>query len=852
MAIIYLEAVGIGAIDAFSLAAGATKMEAVDGRPVNDDSKYVSATGGSNYQHFTVTQFRNIARVNANPRLVARARINYTDIGISEAMNGGVYLGGARTEVVLASYTDASAAPGPWTDYDQPMARPGGGSWLPSDLSSVEIFGRAPMSSTTSILHLSTLYLYVDVTLAERGYAFYGSRRLRLRRLPNGIIEARVPTLEFLDQELLDLMAISHPDLPSGSGRGAGVKPWERWPVLKLSSEVDWDSGQEIMQLLDLRDIVVRYWDVGKATKVSSDLTEGIPRLDSGNTRAWTRESAAWVFRADSIIAAIGSDSDKHDINGDLFESASANLIIQSVFKNGATNVFTGWTQSGAGSNGSAIAEDTTDNLFDSTVTTRSVKLTAGTPIHAADLQIQSTATESIPANTVGRVSIWRRDDSLKPTYWALQRSVDSKWWRDSDSTWQVAKTWNEFAVTTTARLRGISKQVDVGASATTLTLYIGIPTTGNVGQVNHIFHAQWESLKHATSAIVTDTVKVARAADLLTISNSSASRSWIAAHGTWRSRVRPSWSAADVTAAYKTVFFAGHDSSNYDWCYFDGANARWVFERKAAGVIYRAVKAASPETDTEYKIACRVTGADGELDLDPYTLSIFVDGVKGTDAVSAALREVGGASLNIGSRLTNGYGLAVSGYVEARAEETNRYRMFGLSNGNPGVTYQEIDFAIYPAGDGNLYVYESGVQVGSFGAYAANDILRVAVVGGIVKYYRNGNLLYTSGNAPVFPLILDAALNTANATVKDAVISGYLTDNVMSEVTEAVVWTSAVNATITGDDIQKTAGVDGVWDSGAASTKGIAGGEVHSFDGNIWGTESIQWCLADGAIARY
>lgn len=650
MAIIYLDAVSIGAFDAFTLAAGATKMEAV-ARPNDDTARYLSIGGvGSSFQHFKVTQYEGIVRVNSTPRLAARSRIFITDVGISEAMNGGFYLGGNRTEVTLASYFDASASPGPWTDYDQPLARPGGGSFVPDDFKTLEIYARAPMTASSSTLHLTTLYAYVDVTLSEKGYAAYAARMLRMRRLPGGVMQITIPSLEFLDHELLDMLALSHPGLPSATGRGAGVKTWERWPVVKLSSEPIWDTGEEICTVMDLRHFLCRWWDVGKSLKVTSDLTEGIPRLDGGNTRTWARSSAAWVYRADGTIAAVGSDSNKHDANGDLFEGARTNEVIESAFKNGAANTYTGWTQSGTGSNGSAIADDTTDLLFDTTVTSRSVKITSGTPIHAADLQLQATATASILANTVCRASVWHRDDSGAPLYYGIQRSVDSNWWRDSDQTWQAAKTWNAMTAST-SRARAKSKQINVGGSNTTLTLFVGVPTTGQAGQINHLFHAQIEQAKFASSTIATETVKVTRAADKLTWSNNAAIRAWIAEHSTFRGRARPWWDAADVTTVNKTIFYVGHDSNNYDWLYFDGANARWVYERKAGGVVYRAVKAASPIAETEYKIACRCTGSTAELDLTAYTISIFVDGTKGTDATAAALVEAGASDMEIGSK---------------------------------------------------------------------------------------------------------------------------------------------------------------------------------------------------------
>ena len=111
-------------------------------------------------------------------------------------------------------------------------------------------------------------------------------------------------------------------------------------------------------------------------------------------------------------------------------------------------------------------------------------------------------------------------------------------------------------------------------------------------------------------------------------------------------------------------------------------------------------------------------------------------------------------------------------GYVEITASETNTHRMFGLSNGNTNASYQDIDFALYAQAGGNLQIYEGGaLRVGSAGTYIPGDKLRVAVEGGIVKYRKNGALLYTSLVTPTYPLLVDTALYSQNATITSAVV---------------------------------------------------------------------------------
>jgi hypothetical protein len=112
-------------------------------------------------------------------------------------------------------------------------------------------------------------------------------------------------------------------------------------------------------------------------------------------------------------------------------------------------------------------------------------------------------------------------------------------------------------------------------------------------------------------------------------------------------------------------------------------------------------------------------------------------------------------------------------GYVELVASETTTGRMLGLSNGNTDLSFADIDFAVRLSSDSALMVYEAGTLRGTFGTYATGDIIRISVTAGVVRYYRNGSLFYTSTQTPTYPLLVDASLRHPGATLKDVVISG-------------------------------------------------------------------------------
>jgi YD repeat-containing protein len=200
--------------------------------------------------------------------------------------------------------------------------------------------------------------------------------------------------------------------------------------------------------------------------------------------------------------------------------------------------------------------------------------------------------------------------------------------------------------------------------------------------------------------------------------------------------------------------------------------------------------------------------------------------------AESVAWTNAGGVTVS-GSRLTKvgatGWGDAGAmstkaiasgdGYVEFTASETNTYRMLGLSHGDSNRDYTDIDFAIYPAADGQLYVYEAGVGRGGFGPYATGDRLRVSVASGVVSYSKNGTTVYTSAAPPRSPLLVDAAIYNTGATINNVVISGALVEN--------VVWANAAGVTPWANNLTKDGSVG--WNGGASSTRVIAGGDGYA-----------------------
>ncbi len=155
---------------------------------------------------------------------------------------------------------------------------------------------------------------------------------------------------------------------------------------------------------------------------------------------------------------------------------------------------------------------------------------------------------------------------------------------------------------------------------------------------------------------------------------------------------------------------------------------------------------------------------------------------------------------------------LSGNGFVEFTANETNTYRILGLGQVDSDQSYTDVDFGIYLDGsNGSASVYESGSYRTTFGSYSSGDRFRVEVAFGLVRYRRNGTVLYTSLLEPRFPLRVDTALYTTGATLADVKIGrgGFTRD----------VGVLVANRTLT-----KTGA--GGWNAGAVSAQRILWGD--------------------------
>jgi hypothetical protein len=112
-------------------------------------------------------------------------------------------------------------------------------------------------------------------------------------------------------------------------------------------------------------------------------------------------------------------------------------------------------------------------------------------------------------------------------------------------------------------------------------------------------------------------------------------------------------------------------------------------------------------------------------------------------------------------------------GYVEFTIDHDGAFLLAGLSHGDEGTSYSDIDFAFRFNGAGWADVLENGVyQSGGDTPYYPGDVFRIAIVGNKVQYIRNGVVLIEGERVVEYPVLLDVTLGTMGAAISDAVVA--------------------------------------------------------------------------------
>ena len=169
-------------------------------------------------------------------------------------------------------------------------------------------------------------------------------------------------------------------------------------------------------------------------------------------------------------------------------------------------------------------------------------------------------------------------------------------------------------------------------------------------------------------------------------------------------------------------------------------------------------------------KNLCRSTGVYPLL--ATATFPVVWKDLVGVTANGSNLTKTGGTANVWDAGAFSNQSITNGGYVEGTSSENNTYKMLGLNTSNVNPNFNTLRYAIYFSA-GTLNVFENGVNRNIAGVtFAVNDIAKIAVVGNVVKYYKNGTVFYTSTIVPTYPLYADVSLYSTNATLKNVNIT--------------------------------------------------------------------------------
>jgi hypothetical protein len=457
-----------------------------------------------------------------------------------------------------------------------------------------------------------------------------------------------IPELPLLaaSHDLLEDIVVSHPLIPTTDGLGSGNQLWSSRPVRVLKSKLDLDNLKVDIEAIDLRPRIMTYFESGIPLKTSSAERAGVAILQSpGNAsgrpfRTYVRNQTGYAIRQnDGAIEAVNANAERVDANGLISETILTNNFIRSSFVSGST----GWTLVAPGTGTNAVETTAGLFMFDSSITTQNLKIDWLTGAAGTAARATGGAAVSLTANFC--VQFFYRCVGTAKT-WTLSRSgAGNLFWNDTTKAWVAADPGNLIPAASVIT-QFVSRNITGDAAARTYTIKFSSAELGAL----RIYHIQCGNTTWPNSVLVTDaTVIGPTTPETLLINNPTGNRTFNASVGTFIGYVRPFWNSSEVGTRSFSVFQCFYDLNNLFVLSYDGTNSRWAAIARAAGTNYSALLSAAVTNKASFAlpgatynaipVAMRWTSSVGELGT-VLTLSIFIDGVKGTDVTYVAPTE--------------------------------------------------------------------------------------------------------------------------------------------------------------------------------------------------------------------
>lgn len=599
-----------------------TMHEAVDDpQDAISDSDYVVTDLSDGHVEYTLTAMTQATIVNS-VKFTMRTMCDHSGAGAA-------YLRILHGVTVYGVIAASDSYGGGWTTRTathttNPVT---GQAWTVADLLALKL--RHEHVSGSGYEQTSAINLEVDYEAGARlDTRERGSRELRLVRVPVGTVKIRAP-LHAADIELGQRFGVeSIAGFPAGWGRDEET----RRVFVLVGSDLDLDSHTVTLTGLDIRDYEATLWD-GMISEETPAESAGIARVSLGAGRALSRQSKAWIESA--VYAAQGSrrlveiaaNSEKHGASGEALEDGSTNFVLHSTFSAGSGTTFTGWTYA---QTSGTLTEETSDLVSD--MSARCPRFTAAAS-PAGYVELYCAYTSSFPAASKLVLVIEHKDPTGQGAFYWVQRSSDSYYLTAAGGTWGSTKVWNQTSASTSLYGRH-NLAIDSGTIWDTLRVGIGLPTTAAASQANLFgYVGLLESTIKGRTPIHATTTTDHSGADQLRIENHHQCRSW-PAQGSLALEWVPRFDAADMASGFEaTLLEAWYDASNYYRLFYSKTDAAIIFRCRRAGTNYSASRAATPANGTAIVIRARWLGAIAEHGLAAYTMSLWLDGVKGTDA---------------------------------------------------------------------------------------------------------------------------------------------------------------------------------------------------------------------------
>lgn len=518
------------------------------------------------------------------------------------------------------------------------VGRPGGGDWTVDDLRDTTLrVGLQNVANPASEMgvRVTSLYFIVDA-IADPAMSGMTNdvmgRALRARRRPLDLVNVRGP-IRWLNPRPLDPMYVSDLLAPSPDGTGDGLEKWKRRPFVILTRSLNLDNREAELLGYGGRMSRVRLWDSDASREQVTASYSGTARMSIG-ARSFARASKAWIespsaeYNGSRLVVPIDTDMEKIEASGLLIEGAATNNVLHSSFDSGLT----GWT---ASATGTTPATSTDVALFSDDVTSNVIKFNPSSL--ATDHQIVTSAAVSAVSATVGCFSFDHLDQTGHALYYKVTRASDGRYWDDATGTFVVPATWNAMDVSRSWH-RHRSKAVGNQLAGTTCLIYVGVPTTGTVGQVNYLAHVQYEDHDFPSSRVVTSGTTTTRAADDLYMVSEHDRQIWHRDRGTIMLEVKMEAPSANMP---QLAFFSIHvddaepSSDTNSWRLFhSGSGGTLTARKRVQSTNYSATYAKTWAAGDTIKLAFRWRSTEREYAESAdalatnYSFDLFIDGV--------------------------------------------------------------------------------------------------------------------------------------------------------------------------------------------------------------------------------